>query len=81
MIFGLSNFTKLHHLLDADSPYAPSPAAIWQHMAQAVPEFADLTFNGIPATGVVVSDHRFAALEFVDGPSIHFQPKNAAVEA
>lgn len=81
VLFGLSNFTKLHHHLDADSPYAPSPAAIWQHMAEAVPEFAGMTFNGIPATGSVVSSDRFAELDFVDGPSIHFQPKNASVEA
>ncbi len=81
VLFGLSNFTKLHHLLDEQSPFAPSPAAIWQHMAKAIPEFEGMDFNDIPATGAVVSGERFAALPFVEGPSIHFEPRKEAAEA
>ena len=78
VLFGLSNLTKLHKLLVADSPYAPSPAALWPHMAAEIPEFAGIDFNGLPETGTVVSDERFAHLPFVDGPSLHFEPRKEA---
>jgi NADH-quinone oxidoreductase subunit G len=81
VLFGLSNFTKLHHLLDPNSPYAPSPAAIWQHMSAEVPEFEGLSYNGIPASGVLVKADRFADLPFVEGASLHFEPASEAVEA
>jgi NADH-quinone oxidoreductase subunit G len=81
VLFGLSNLTRLHHLLVPDSPYAPSPAAIWQHLAAAVPEFAGMDFNAIPATGTVVSDARFAALPFIEEASLHYTPRREAARA
>lgn len=78
VLFGLSNLTKLYQMFTGENTFAPSPAAIWKHLAAAVPEFADLVFDTIPATGVVVDDARFAALPFVEGASLHFEPKQEA---
>ena len=78
VLFGLSNFTKLLHLLDGEAPFAPSPAAVWKHLAADVAEFAGMEFNALPETGTVVSGERFAALPFVEGPSLHYEPAGAA---
>lgn len=81
VLFGFSNLTKLHQLLVEDSPFEPSPVALWKHLAQAIPEFAGMDFNTLPDTGTVVSDERFAGLPFVDGPSLHFAPRKEAAKA
>jgi NADH-quinone oxidoreductase subunit G len=81
VLFGLSNLTKLYQFVTGESLFAPSPAAIWKHLAAEVEEFSALTFEGIPATGTVVSDARFASLPFVEGPSLHFEPQKEAATA
>lgn len=81
VLFGLSNFTRLLASLGGGESIAPSPANVWQLMADEIPEFEGLRFESIPRTGTVVPDTRFANLPFVEGPGLHFQPQRAAAVA
>ncbi|KAF0095540.1 MAG: NADH-quinone oxidoreductase subunit G [Puniceicoccaceae bacterium 5H] len=73
-LFGLSTFTKLYAALTGESPYAPSPAAIWTHMAEEIAEFSGLRYQDIPKTGKVLDGSRFDKLPFREGASLHFTP-------
>lgn len=81
VLFGLSNLTKLYQAVTGEKQFAPSPAALWKQMAAEVPEFAGMTYEDIPDTGTVVSDDRFAGLPFVEGSSLHFEPRKETVDA
>ena len=81
VLFGLSSFTKLLEALNPNAVLEPSPAAVWESMNKAVPEFQGMTFAGIPATGSLVSDERFSQLPFVEGRGLHFEPRTALAEA
>lgn len=79
VLFGLSTFTKLLQAVDEAAEIAPSPAAVWGEMAAAIPEFRGMAFEKIPPTGTVVADDRFGELPFVEGKSLHFEPRAAGV--
>lgn len=51
-----------------------SVAAVWDEMAQAIPEFRGMRFADIPPTGQLVDAARFAALPFVEGRGLHYRP-------
>lgn len=80
VLFGLSNFVKLWGNISGEQAPEPSPASIWKAMANDIPEFKGLDYAGIPSTGVVVDDGRFAHLPFIEGKSFHFEPKQASAE-
>ncbi|MDP0499785.1 MAG: 2Fe-2S iron-sulfur cluster-binding protein [Verrucomicrobiota bacterium JB022] len=80
-LFGLSTFTKLYAALTGESPYAPSPAAIWSHLAAEVPELAGLRYQDIPGTGKVLDASRFAQVPFREGKSLHYTPAAEAANA
>lgn len=75
VLFGLSHLTRLYSIFTDEKRYAPSPAAVWKHMAEEIPEFSSLSYDQIPETGVVVDGARFAALPFVEDGSLHFEPR------
>jgi NADH-quinone oxidoreductase subunit G len=81
VLFGISTFTHLLEALNPSSIMAPSPAAVWEAMEKAVPEFSGMQFETLPSTGQVVTDERFAQLSFVEGKGLHFEPKTALAEA
>lgn len=81
VLFGLSNLTRIFQAVSGEKTFAPSPAAIWKQMAAEIPEFSGLAFEEIPQTGVLVSGERFAALPFVEGPSLHFEPRKETAGA
>jgi NADH-quinone oxidoreductase subunit G len=66
-------------------PPAADPAddltVVWRALAAQVPEFAGLSHATIPATGVPLAAGRFAGLPFVEGPSLHFQPRRSGAES
>ncbi len=78
---GLANLTGLLEKLDPSFSMEPTPAAVWEEMAGNVPEFAGMSYDEIPGTGLVVKDERFAGLAFVETKGMHFEPKNALAEA
>lgn len=81
VLFGLSTFTRLIEAVDPDLQWEPSPAFVWGLMASEIAEFAGMTFAGIPATGQLVADDRFAGLPFIETKGLHFVPKALTVEA
>ena len=81
VLHGLRTFTRLLALVDPETELAPAPAAIWKAMAQEIPEFAGIEFDRIPPTGTPLDDKRFAELPFIEGKSLHYEPRAAAVEA
>jgi len=81
VLFGLSNLTRIFQAVSGEKTFAPSPAAIWKQMAAEIPEFSGLAFEEIPQTGVLVSGERFAAVPFVEGPSLHFEPRKETAGA
>lgn len=60
---------------------APNAEGVWELMSQRIPEFEGMSFEGLPSSGKVVDGGRFAQLEFVEGPSLHFEPKSVLAEA
>lgn len=82
VLFGLSNFTQLLAAVsDGKDNVEPSPAAVWAEMASEIEELKDLTFAALPSTGQVIDADRFADLPFVEGPSLHFEPRTALADA
>ncbi len=81
VLFGLSNLTRLYQAVTGEKTFAPSPAAIWKKMGEDIAEFSGFTFESIPSTGQVVSDQRFSQLPFVEGTSLHFEPRKEASPA
>lgn len=80
-LHGLSTFTRMLEALNPDSVVEPSAATVWDEMQGAIPEFAGMKFEAIPATGTIVGDARFANLPFVETQGLHFEPKAALAEA
>ncbi|MEX0324393.1 MAG: 2Fe-2S iron-sulfur cluster-binding protein [Puniceicoccaceae bacterium] len=78
---GFANLTGLLEKLDPSFSMEPTPAAVWEDMAGKVPEFAGMDFDGVPSTGIVLKDERFAGLSFVETAGMNFEPKNALAEA
>jgi NADH-quinone oxidoreductase subunit G len=78
---GLGALARLLEALDPDAAIAPAAAAVWEVMRAEVPEFDGMTFEGIPATGALVSGERFAAIAFVEAKGLHFEPQPALTEA
>ncbi|MCC5834098.1 MAG: (2Fe-2S)-binding protein [Opitutales bacterium] len=82
VLFGLSNFTQLLAAVsDGKDRIEPSPAAVWTEMAAAIDEFKELSFSAIPSTGQLIPADRFADLPFVEGKSLHFEPRTAVADA
>ncbi|HND62838.1 MAG TPA: 2Fe-2S iron-sulfur cluster-binding protein [Opitutaceae bacterium] len=51
--------------------------ALWTALAAAVPALATVTYANLPETGLLLDATPFAALPFVEGPSLHHQPAKA----
>ena len=81
VLHGLSNFTQLLQAVNPEAVLPPSPSAIWHEIKKEIPECANMEFDKIPSTGLVVSDERFAKLPFIEGKSLHFEPKTELAEA
>ena len=64
-------------LLSAMGVSAPKGGALWTALAAEVPAFKDLSFEKIPATGVILDGSAFAAEKFREGRSLHFAPAGA----
>jgi len=76
-VFGdLAILTKLLTELGG-SRLEPAPAAIWQAIAGERPALAGISFEGIPAEGMVLDSAPFRELPFVEGKSLHFEPAAA----
>jgi NADH-quinone oxidoreductase subunit G len=80
VLFGLSTLTRLIELATGSAPCAPSPEAVWELIAGAVPECAGIRYQEIPATGLLLDATRFEHLPFVEGPGLHFTPRRAGAE-
>ena len=50
---------------------------LWTALAAAVPALATVTYANLPETGLLLDATPFAALPFVEGPSLHHQPAKA----
>jgi NADH-quinone oxidoreductase subunit G len=57
---------------------APTPAAdlgaVWAQMAAEVPALSRASFSSLPDEGLALEATPWAALPFVEGPSLHFAP-------
>jgi len=49
--------------------------SIWQAMSQSIAPFKDISFNSISDNGVLVDGSAFEHMPFVDGKSLHYEPK------
>lgn len=76
---GVGAFAALRSELTGEAVEA-TVAAVWQEMAQVIPEFEGMRFADIPSTGQVVASVRFAALPFVEGPGLHYTPLTVVEE-
>ncbi|MGC9450864.1 MAG: 2Fe-2S iron-sulfur cluster-binding protein [Oceanipulchritudo sp.] len=81
VLHGIGNFSRLLKALNPDAIIDPSPSAVWEKMAAAIPEFSGMRFERIPPAGTVVSGKRFAGLPFIEGPGLHFEPEKELAEA
>lgn len=59
----------------------PSLEAIWSILQQEIAELAAISFTTIPSTGVVIDQQRWHKLEFVEGESLHYKPRQEVVAA
>ena len=57
---------------------APTAAGVWETLNRAVPQFAGITFTGIPDTGLMVDGSAFENLPFVEEETLHFKPASLA---
>ena len=55
--------------------------SLWAAIAREVPALAAMTFDNIPAGGLLLDAAPWAGLPFAEGPSLHFQPAAAQKEA
>jgi len=51
-------------------------AAIWTALAAEIPSFRNLSFDRIPAEGVLIDGSAFASEKFREGKTLHFAPAN-----
>jgi NADH-quinone oxidoreductase subunit G len=58
-----------------------SVEAVWQQMADSVPEFTGMRFATIPQGGQLLPADRFSGISFVEGAGLHFEPLNPVGEA
>jgi NADH-quinone oxidoreductase subunit G len=65
----------LARLVTAAGGSAPADlAGVWTALATAVPALAGVTFAQVPETGLVLDAAAYAALPFVEGATLHYQP-------
>lgn len=55
--------------------------ALWPSLAAEVPAVATMTYQNIPDTGLLLDATPYAALPFVEGETLHYQPAAAAATA
>jgi NADH-quinone oxidoreductase subunit G len=53
-------------------------SALWPMLAAEVPPLATMTYQNIPATGLLLDATPYAALPFAEGETLHFKPAAAA---
>jgi NADH-quinone oxidoreductase subunit G len=53
-------------------------SALWPVIAAEVPALATMTYQNMPATGLLLDATPYAALPFVEGETLHFKPAAAA---
>jgi NADH-quinone oxidoreductase subunit G len=51
---------------------------LWTSLAAEIKQFATVSFQGIPATGLLIDGGAFAALPFPEDETLHFKPKQPA---
>ena len=59
------------------TPTAADLGSVWQALAAAVPALGPITFANLPETGLLLDATPFAALPFVEGATLHYQPATA----
>jgi NADH-quinone oxidoreductase subunit G len=61
--------------LGADAP------SLWASISQEVPALATMSYDDMPATGLLLDAAPWSQLAFAEGPSLHYQPAQAQKEA
>jgi len=51
---------------------------LWPALAAEIKPFATVTYQNLPATGLLVDGSAFAALSFPEGEALHFKPRGTA---
>jgi NADH-quinone oxidoreductase subunit G len=57
------------------TPCRPTLEQIWQDLAAKVEILAEVKFNKIPETGLLLDGSAYAGLPFCEGPGWHFEPQ------
>jgi len=75
VLFGLNAFTRLLAAVSGEEAPAPSPSNVWDEMARNIPQLEGWRYADIPETGQVLDATAWDQLNFIEGPSLHFEPK------
>ncbi|MDQ8202648.1 2Fe-2S iron-sulfur cluster-binding protein [Pelagicoccus sp. SDUM812003] len=76
----LAALAGIQSALSSDA-FPNSVGTIWERIAASGSLFEGLSFKGISDTGVLLDGSSFEGLPFVEGKSLHFEPKSEAVAA
>jgi NADH-quinone oxidoreductase subunit G len=56
------------------TPLGATVGALWSALAAEIPQFAKVTYQGLPDTGLLLDRTPWAALPFAEGETLHYQP-------
>jgi len=59
-------------------PFGATVTTLWPTLATEIPQFARVTFESLPDTGLLLNRTPWAALPFAEGETLHYQPLNPA---
>jgi len=68
--------TRIITLLMGSDDTVTSLDLIWQRMKEEIKEFSEVSFRGMPETGVLLDKSRFEHIKFPEGKTLHYEPKN-----
>ena len=70
---------RLLGALQGSKPMAVAPDEVWTHMSAEVVQLAGLSLASLPAEGQLIDGSRWEGLAFVEGASLHHEPRATLV--
>jgi NADH-quinone oxidoreductase subunit G len=76
----VDDLVALSRLVQAAGGASPGSdvGTVWAAMAARIPALGTMTYDSIPATGLLLDPTPWAALAFPEGPGLHFKPSKEA---
>ncbi len=77
----IDSLGKLLHCLDPETIPPSNTVDIWASMSSGIPQFAGVSVENIPKTGLLIDGSQWAQLPFIEGKSLHYDPATQQSEA